>query len=49
MVNEQKLHEIAKPRNKKAHRKFMLHHYYFRWFVTKYQNFLLYLYRLKKR
>lgn len=48
MVNEQKLHEIAKPRNKKEHRKFMLRHY-FRWFVTKYQNFLLYLYRLKSK
>lgn len=45
MVNTEKLFAIAKPRNKKAHRKFMLRRR-FRWLVTLWQNLQLLWHKL---
>lgn len=44
MVNVERLYEIAKPRDKKAHRKFMLW-YRFRWLIKIWQNIILVLKR----
>lgn len=48
MVNEEKLHEIAKPRNEKEFRKFVLR-YKFRGIITIWQNLQLLWYKYIKK
>jgi len=47
MVNEQRLHEIAKPRNKKAQRKMELR-YKYRWLIRLYQDIYLYIHAVHR-
>ena len=48
MVSEQRLHEIAKPRNEKEHMKFVLRHK-FRGIITIWQNLQLLWYKYVKK
>lgn len=47
MVNEQRLHEMAKPRDEKAHRKFMLRHK-FRHVISFFQDIYLYMHAVHR-
>ena len=47
MVNVQRLHEIAKPRDEKAHRKFMLR-YRFRHVISFFQDIYLYIHAVHR-
>lgn len=47
MLNEDRLKEIAKPRDKKAHIKFVLW-YKFRWVIMVWQDLQLYYYKITK-